>query len=211
MSKIDRNKLKPGGIYLIDQRGYISPEFGFNHYCILLKTNNKNMFLAFPLTTSDNRRNDAYTIPRPGDDKELILLNQVKPISKNRVIGMKTENGQLVVIKSKDIEYIFGEYMIYLKNMELSSKMSVEQYLKNKEASRKAMRLQCVEKKMIKVNDKVLLEDLVIEKEGGDLKVVPISTKKAGIQTLEIVLVDNYNQKLKQKVMLVIEEVKELI
>ncbi len=54
---VNKDKLKYGGIYLVNLKGYVSPEFGFNHYCILLKTDIKDLYLVFllPLLKIDQK------------------------------------------------------------------------------------------------------------------------------------------------------------
>lgn len=41
---MDREKLKNGGMYLVDLTGNINPEFGLKHYCVLIKTEDKELF-----------------------------------------------------------------------------------------------------------------------------------------------------------------------
>lgn len=207
--EVDRDKLKSGGIYLIDQKGFISPEYGYDHYCILMKTNNRDMFLAFPLTTLPKRRGEPYTLARPNDEKEIILLNQVKPISKHRVIGKKTQNGQLVVVSDNDIELIFSKYREYLEEMELSTKMSVRQYNENKKESREKMKLKCVDKITVERNSQINIESLIIEKIGGEIRTPKISTKKIGLNEIDISLVDRFNQRITKKVIVEFIEAKE--
>ena len=46
------NKIRNGGIYLIDLKGNVNPEFGMKYYCVLVNTIDKDLFLAFPTTIS---------------------------------------------------------------------------------------------------------------------------------------------------------------
>ena len=45
------NKIKNGGIYLIDLKGNVYPEFGMKFYCVLVNSIDKDLFLAFPTTS----------------------------------------------------------------------------------------------------------------------------------------------------------------
>ena len=59
---MDRNKIRNGGLYLIDLKGNINPEFGLKHYCVLISTEDRDLFLAFPTTTSKKEQQRNITI-----------------------------------------------------------------------------------------------------------------------------------------------------
>lgn len=195
------NKIVPGGIYLINQNGNVDPEFGLNHYAVLLKTNKKELYLAFPLTTSKRRSDEKYTILRPETtDEEYILLYQTKPVSKNRVIGKKTKNGEQVIISEESCKYILNEYINYIKDLELNNIFSITNTIKNKKESKEKLKLECIQEVSFKQNYQINYEALVINYSGGKLSYTIISTKNIGNYVIEFRVVDKYGQKLIKKV-----------
>lgn len=206
MAFVYRDKIQSGGIYLIDQRGYVSPEFGFDHYCILIRTNYNDLYLSFPLTTSKKRLEDSHTMRRPAAEEEIILFNQSKPISKDRVKGQKLVNGELDVITIDELEIIMNAYHDYLNSIQLSTKMSINQYNKNKKDSFANMSLQCKESYKAIVNQELDYDDLVISYTGGKLTHNLISVKNEGEYVVEFLLKDKYSQKIKKRVLVVMEK-----
>lgn len=192
-----KDNIITGGIYLIDQSGNVNPEFGMNHYSILLKTNKKDLYMAFPLTTSKKRITEKYTIPRPGSlDDEYILLYQVKPISKNRVTGKKTIDGEHVIISEDECDIIFNKYIDYLNDMKENTIISIKDTYKNKSVSKEALTLECLPEIIINKNDDINYQSLIIESSGGNVTNTQISTKEVGHKNIEYRITDKYGQKL---------------
>lgn len=207
-----RNKIYSGGIYLIDQSGNVNPEFGLNHYAILMKTNKADLYLAFPLTTSEKRKVEKYTIPRPdGVDNEYILLYQAKPISKNRVIGKKTKGGEHVIVSEDNCKYIFDEYLKYINDIKMNNIISIKAIYENKDASKKSLILECQSKISVFQYDLIDYDSLVISFKGGKLTHTEISTRNTGHKTIKFKVADKYGQSIIKTVDVeIIEKDKEL-
>lgn len=207
------NKIHTGGIYLINQSGNVNPEFGFDHYAILMKTSKDDLYLAFPLTTSKKRSIERYTIPRPdGVDNEYILLYQVKPISKNRELGKKTENEEHVIISEDNCKYIFDEYLKYINDIKMNNIISIKSTHENKKTSKEALVLECQSKISVFQYDSINYDSLVINLSGGKLTHTKISTRNIGHKTIEFRVTDKYGQKIIKTVDVeIIQNEKELI
>lgn len=194
-------KIYSGGIYLIDLVGNVNPEFGLNHYAILMKTSKKDLYLAFPLTTSDKRSKEKYTIPMPNStDNEYILLYQVKPISKNRVKGKKEKAGKHIIISEEDCKKIFDEYVKYINDLKTNNSISIIETHKNIEKSKTNLSLNCEKQITILQNTTIDYDSLIIEYNGGKLTYSLISTKKIGKQVIRYRVTDEYGQYIEKNV-----------
>ena len=194
------DKVSNGGIYLIDLKGFVSPEFGYNHYCILLKTSLTDLYFAFPITTSENRKNEKYTIQNFIDGEGYILLYQAKPISKNRIISEKKRDGLLVLADETQSDKLFDEYLKYINDIKQNNNLSIKQIHKNIQKSKTEMVLNCVTSYTLFVNDKLDYNSLIIEAKGGTITHSEISTKRIGTYTVSFFLRDKYGNKLTQNV-----------
>lgn len=199
MKKIE--KIYPGGVYLIDLKGNVDPEFGLNHYAILMKTNKKDLYLAFPLTTSSNRSKEKYTFQMPNSiDNEYILLYQVKPVSKNRVIGKKQKDGKHIIISEEDCKTILKQYIEYINDLTENNIFSIKETYKNIENSKNRLALDCNTKISVLQNEKIDYNSPVINYEGGMLTYNLISTKKIGIKIIKYRVIDKYGQYIERDV-----------
>lgn len=196
-----------GGIYLVDLTGYVSPEFGFNHYCILLKTSKKDLYLAFPITTSEKRKNDKYTIPNFVDGEGYILLHQVKPISKTRIISAKKKNGMMVCISEEQSNRLFDEYIQYITDLKQNNSLSIKKIMENREDSKQNMILNCLEDYHVVQGDILDYNSLIIEATGGKLTHTDISTKKVGEYVVQFYLTDIYGFKIKKETKIYIDPI----
>ncbi len=131
-------------------------------------------------------------------------MNQVKPISKNRIIGAKTEQGKLVLISHEDSDFIFNEFIKYLNEMKIRSKTAVQQANLNKTNSGTDLMLECVEEVTVNRNDNIDYQSLIISKSKGNVTRSHISTKKAKEDFIEFYLEDDFGNKIKRTVKVII-------
>lgn len=199
------NKIINGGIYLVDLSGYISPEFGFDHYCILFRTNRTELYLAFPITTSEKRAREKYTILNPIDQEGYILLNQVRPISKNRIKAAKIRNGMVVFSTGEQSNLLFDAYLEYLSDLKTTTNISINQITRNKEEAKSKMVLECVKEIEIQQNDKINYGKLVLKAKGGKMTHTIISTKSPGVKFIDFFLTNSFGHKINQKVKVIVK------
>lgn len=195
---MDREKLKNGGMYLVNLTGNINPEFGLKHYCVLVRTEDKELFLAIPTTTSANRTSEKHCILKC--DNSIALYKHTRIISNKRVVGEKRINGQLCVLEKDDLDNLLKGYKKYIDNLHKEAVHSVEQYHQVKKKSRDKMELICIEEITVNKDEVVDIENLVQVHKGGKLLSDPIITKQTGTYVLNVWVKDNYSQKLKKQI-----------
>lgn len=195
---MDREKLKNGGMYLVNLTGNINPEFGLKHYCVLIKTDDRELFLAFPTTTSSNRNSEKHCVLKC--DNSIALYKHTRIISNKRVVGEKKINGELCVLEKEDLDNLINGYETYIHKLHADAISSVEQYHKAKCESRDKMELICIDEFTVNKDENVDINDLVQTHKGGKLLHDPIVTKQVGSYELNVWVKDNYSQKLRKQV-----------
>lgn len=197
---MDREKLKNGGMYLVDLTGNVNPEFGMKHYCVLIKTDDSELFLAIPTTTSYGRVTEKHYILEC--DKSIALYKHTRIISNKRVIGEKKIHGELCVLEKEDLDELLNGYELYIQGLHKKALNSVQQYHKAKEISKSKMKLECLNEATVYKDEDIDVRMLVPLYDGGKLLHDPISTKKIGTFEFDVWVKDNYSQKLKDKITL---------
>lgn len=195
---MDREKLKNGGMYLVNLTGNINPEFGLKHYCILIKTDDRELFLAIPTTTSPNRVSEKHCVLTC--DNSIALYKHTRIISNKRVVGEKKINGELCVLEKEDLDNLINGYETYIHGLHTNAVYSVGQYHKAKSESKNEMELICIEEITVRKDEYVDINTLVQMHKGGKLLHDPIITKQIGSYKLNVWVKDNYSQKLKKQV-----------
>lgn len=192
---VDIGKIINGGMYLVDLKGNVNPEFGYLHYCILIKTHDKDLFLAFPTTTSKDRQSEDFTYVLPVDNS-IILFKHTRIVSKFRVIDeLKDNDGHLIVLSDEELDCIFKEYEKFIKHIEGVAKKSVKQYFVAKEAAKDALKLKCIEEITLKRRTVIDYNSLITEASSGKIVHNLISTKKIGTQNITYTLTDKFGHK----------------
>ena len=193
------NRIRNGGIYLVQLDGHVSPEFKYKHFCILFKTQIKNLYLSFPLTTSSKRKQEKYTIPCPNNTNASILLQQVCVLSEDRILDDKTdENGELVALSADQCAMVFNEYIKYLNDILENTSKSIAQYIENKNNSLGSLTFECPKKITIFQGEKIDYRSIPTKMNGGKIKIKnEISTQSLGDKEVEMIYEDKYYNSIK--------------
>lgn len=199
------NKIRNSGIYLIDLKGNVNPEFGMKHYCVLVNTIDRDLFLAFPTTTSIKRRKEAGTYILKIDNS-VVLFKHTRIISRNRIIGESVKNGILNVWDEFELDSLMKEYEDFILDMHRHAMKSVKQYHNAKEASFNSLKLECKERIELSVGESIRYDEMVIYYQGGKVVHNEISTKESGVKQITFSVKDKYNQKITKIVEVVINE-----
>jgi hypothetical protein len=118
-----------GGLYLVNLSGYVSPEFGLLHYCVIFKTYDREIFLALP--TTSKTKNDRF-IPKIPEDGSFYLLKHARPISIRRVVGpLLDKNNNHIIMSNEHLEMLINNYIYFIRQICISSLKSNRMILKN--------------------------------------------------------------------------------
>lgn len=105
-------KIISGGLYLVDLSGYVSPEFGLLHYCVILKTHDKDILFALP--TTSKLKNEKF-ISKILEDGSHCLLKHARPISIKRVVELLLDNnGNQIIISNEHLKSLINDYQNYM-------------------------------------------------------------------------------------------------
>lgn len=178
--------------------GNINPEFGLKHYCVLIKTDDRELFLAIPTTTSPNRNLEKQCVLKC--DNSIALYKHTRIISNKRVVGEKKINGELCVLEKEDLDILINGYEAYIHKLHTDAISSVEQYHRAKSESRDKMELICIDEFTVNKDENVDINALVQIHKGGKILHDPMITKQVGSYELNVWVKDNYSQKLKKQV-----------
>lgn len=202
MIMIDRNKIKNGGVYLVDLTNEISPEIVGQHYCYAFKSKiDKNLYLCFIMTSKPKRSKEKYTFSVPENPNGIIMLKHTKLISSNRFLNtLKDNNKNNIVLSPNSIKRIFKEYNDYLLDIQNSAIKSAQQ--REKQISYDNMLLE-VKEKIIKtnINESINLIDNV-NYANGTLTIPKIDVSKIGIFEYDYIITDIYGQTKKKTIIL---------
>lgn len=202
---MDKDKIRNGGMYLVNLSGSVNPEFGLKHYCVLVNTHDKDLFLAFPTTTSEKRNNERWTKVLTIDNS-IVLLKHVRIISKRRIICEATTNGVLNVLNEDELDSLLSEYEEFIHYAHQKANLSVKQYHDHRQKSFDNLSLECVSSVEIKVGELIDYNSLVTKASGGNVVHNNISTKTTGEKIITYILKDKYNQKIEKDVKVIINE-----
>lgn len=208
---MDRNKIRNGGLYLIDLKGNVNPEFGLTHYCVLVGTDDRDLFLAFPTTTSSKRVSEKYHQVLEIDGS-IVLFKHTRIISRKRIIGEQTRDGVLSVLSENELKKLLTEYHNYTKKISEEAIKSVHNFHESRNRSKENLNLECVDSFELKVGEKLDYNNLVKSFAGGKLTHTEISTKTTGVKSVNMIVKDKYGQKIIKTVDVeIIENKKELV
>lgn len=110
---MDNVKIRPGGIYLINLGKTKNPELSSPHYCVILKTHDKDLFLALP--TTSKRKEDRYTYIIP-EDNSTCMFKHMKTIARNRILKplKDAETGNEIVLSNEHLAELMSQYQMYI-------------------------------------------------------------------------------------------------
>ena len=196
---MDRSKIRNGGLYLIDFKGNVNPEFGLTHYCVLVATEDRDIFLSFPTTTSKKIKTEKYHHIL-NIDGSIVLFKHTRFISRQRIIGERTRDGVLSVLSEDELKELLNDYKMYTDRISEEAIKSSHNYHDARNKSKNKLKLKCVESCEVFVNEKIDFDSLVIEIDGGKLSHTEISTKTPCIKTVNLSVKDEYGQKITKTV-----------
>lgn len=124
-------KIINGGIYWIDFKEFRLPEWGNSpsgkpHLSVLIKINDflkKEMYLSFPITSQGGfikSYGNKIIIPlhsinkNSKNKKHFVLLNQVRTISKGRVLKPFILDDEEIILKNKAIKELNRKYVNFI-------------------------------------------------------------------------------------------------
>ncbi len=158
-NKLYYKNYKKGSIIFVDFFGNFGNEYTYNHPAIVLKEN-RGLLVVAPMTSNPSIYNDTqeYHIKLPANEEVLgdrkvdstILLEQIRTISKNRVLikkslGRVTKNEKLKEIDNAIIKYLAG-FSFDLIKQEMKALINSKD---NEIAENKAI----IEKQKIKIDE----------------------------------------------------------
>lgn len=113
---MDKFKVRPGGIYLVNLGRKKDPELSSPHYCVILKTHDKGLFLALPTTSKLKSDKYQYTIP---EDNSTCLFKHMKTISELRILRplLNHETGELIILSNEHLQELIEEYKRYINDL----------------------------------------------------------------------------------------------
>lgn len=198
-------KIRNGGIYLVDLSGNVNPEFGLNHYCVLVNTIDRDLFLAFPTTTSNKRKKEDGTYNLKIDNS-IVLFKHTRVISRKRIIGEQTQNGILSVLNEIELDSLLNAYETFIGDMHKNAIKSVKQYHKSKDDSLTKLKLDCEQSIEVLVGETIDYNKLVLSYTGDLVFNNTVSTKTSGLKKVNISVKDKYNQKITKTVDVLVKE-----
>ncbi|WP_337553696.1 hypothetical protein [Massilicoli timonensis] len=206
---MDRNKIRNGGLYLIDLKGNVDPEFGLKHYCVLVGTEDRDLYLAFPTTTSNKRMGEKYHHVLD-IDSSIVLFKHTRMISKRRIIGEQTRNGVLSVLSEEELNELLLAYREYTEKLCNEAIKSAKQFHEARNKSKDNLKLECIDSFEINVGETLNYDDLVKVFDGGKLTHTEVSTKSAGEKSVDMIVKDKYGQKITRTIRIWVTE-KEIV
>ena len=121
-------KITNGGLYLVNPGKTMNPELNAPHYCVVIKTHDKDLFIALP-TTSKNK-DDLYkhTIP---EDNSKCLFKHMRVVSRSRILKPLLDlEGKEVIMSNQSMRDLLEDYQYFIKvmcdNAIISNKMYFE-------------------------------------------------------------------------------------
>lgn len=106
-------KIRNGGIYLVNFGKTIGAEFTSPHYCVVLKTHDKELVMVFPITSKSKFDKYACIIKEYGTT---CLLKHTKTISIKRVLKPLHDNntGEEIIVSTNTLEQLISKYKEYV-------------------------------------------------------------------------------------------------
>lgn len=113
---MNKVKVRPGGIYLVNLGKTTSPELTSPHYCVILKTHDKDLFLALPTTSKEKNDEFKFIIP---EDGSTCLFKHMKTISRHRILKplLDFETGEEIILSNEHLIELTNEYKIYINRL----------------------------------------------------------------------------------------------
>lgn len=108
-------KIRNGGIYLVNFGKTIGAEFTTPHYCVVLKTHDKQLVMVFPITSKPKVDKYACIIPDYGTT---CLLKHTKTISVLRVLRplLDDATGQEIILPTPTLQMLTSKYEQYVSD-----------------------------------------------------------------------------------------------
>ncbi len=106
-------KIRPGGIYLVNLGRTKSPELNSPHYCVILKTHDRDLFLALPTTSKSKEDEFKFIIP---EDNSTCLFKHMKTIARSRIIKPLIDyDGNQVILSPDNLADLIRDYKDYIE------------------------------------------------------------------------------------------------
>jgi len=128
------DKIVSGGLYLVNLNIPVNPEFGFYHYCVILKTQDKDLFIALPTTSKNKQDEFKFIIP---EDNSICLFKHMRSISRIRIIKPLYINDKKVVLSSDSLSKLLYSYLNYINIMCRKTLYSNADYIKQENIKNK--------------------------------------------------------------------------
>lgn len=108
-------KIRSGGLYLVNLGKTFNPELNAPHYCVIMKTHDKDLFIALP-TTSKNK-NDMYMHIIP-EDNSRCLFKHMRIVSRGRILKPLVDiDGKEVILSNENMIDLVKDYQHFIKDM----------------------------------------------------------------------------------------------
>lgn len=105
-------KIRPGGIYLVNLGAVKNPELNSPHYCVILKTHDKDLFLALPTTSKYRKDEFKFIIP---EDNSTCLFKHMRTISRYRILKpLLNDNGKEIILSTENLTNLINKYKEYI-------------------------------------------------------------------------------------------------
>ena len=108
-------KIINGGIYLVKFTDTINPELKDPHYCVVLKTHDKDLFVALP--TTSKKKKDLYSFLIP-EDSSTCLFKHMKVVARGRIIKpLEDSNKNPIVLSNENLTKLLAKFRIFIDDI----------------------------------------------------------------------------------------------
>jgi len=107
-------KIISGGIYLVNLGKHKNPEFSSPHYCVIIKSYDKELLLCLP-TTSKEKLTEKYIFKIP-EDGSTCLFKHAKFISNKRILKplYNKETGQQMILSNQHLNDLLQNFQRFM-------------------------------------------------------------------------------------------------
>ncbi len=108
-------KIRNGGLYLVNLGKTFNPELNAPHYCVIMKTHDKDLFIALP--TTSKQKVDIYNHIIP-EDNSVCLFKHMRTVSRSRILKpLLNADGQEVILSNENMANLLIDYQHFIKDM----------------------------------------------------------------------------------------------
>ena len=103
-------RVKNGGIYKVNFGHTIGAELTTPHYCVVIKTHDKDLVLVFP--TTSKQKYDRFSCPIP--EGSTCIVKHTKTLSTQRILSpLLDANGNHIIVSTVTLSNIIKMYQQY--------------------------------------------------------------------------------------------------